>query len=86
MTAHLSIPALDATPAPVRALAPGENPETDDPAEIARDATVPASMSPAVVDGAARSVAMSRRSASILAETFLESGFLGARAWTIRAR
>ena len=54
MTAHLSIPALDATPAPVRALAPGENPETDDPAEIARDATVPASMSPAVVDGLLR--------------------------------
>ena len=54
MTAHLSIPALDATPAPVRALAPGENPETDDAAEIARDATVPASMSSAVVDGLLR--------------------------------
>ena len=54
MTAHLSIPSLDATPAPVRALAPGENPETDDPSEIARDATVPASMSPAIVDGLLR--------------------------------
>ena len=54
MTAHLSIPALDATPAPVRVLAPGENPETDDPAEVARDATVPASMSPAIVEGLLR--------------------------------
>jgi beta-N-acetylhexosaminidase len=54
MTAHLSIPSLDATPAPVRALAPGENPETDDPSEIARDATVPASMSPAIVEGLLR--------------------------------
>ncbi len=54
MTAHLSIPALDATPAPVRVLAPGENPETDDPSEVARDATVPASMSPAIVDGLLR--------------------------------
>jgi beta-N-acetylhexosaminidase len=54
MTAHLSIPALDDTPAPVRALAPGENPETDDPSEVARDATVPASMSPAIVEGLLR--------------------------------
>ena len=54
MTAHLSIPALDATPAPLRVLAPGENPETDDPSEVARDATVPASMSPAIVDGLLR--------------------------------
>ena len=54
MTAHLSIPSLDATPAPVRALAPGENPETDDPSEIARYATVPASMSPAIVEGLLR--------------------------------
>lgn len=54
MTAHLSVPALDATPAPVRALAPGENPETDDAAEIARDATVPASLSPAIVEGLLR--------------------------------
>jgi beta-N-acetylhexosaminidase len=54
MTAHLSIPALDATPAPLRVLAPGENPETDDASEIARDATVPASMSPAIVNGLLR--------------------------------
>jgi beta-N-acetylhexosaminidase len=54
MTAPLSIPKLDATPAPVRELAPGENPETDDPSEIARDATVPASMSPAIVQGLLR--------------------------------
>lgn len=54
MTAHLSIPTLDATPAPVRDLGPGENPFTDDASEIARDATVPASMSPAIVDGLLR--------------------------------
>jgi beta-N-acetylhexosaminidase len=54
MTAHLSLPALDATPAPRRALRPGENPYTDDRAEIARDATVPASMSRAIVDGLLR--------------------------------
>ncbi len=54
MTAHLSVPTFDSTPAPVRDLAPGENPFTDDAAEIARDATVPASMSPAIVDGLLR--------------------------------
>jgi beta-N-acetylhexosaminidase len=54
MTAHLSIPAIDATVAPVRVLEPGENPETDDPSEVARDATVPASMSPPIVEGLLR--------------------------------
>jgi beta-N-acetylhexosaminidase len=54
MMAHLSIPAIDATIAPVRALAPGENPETDDPSEVERDATVPASMSPPIVEGLLR--------------------------------
>ncbi|HEU5251298.1 MAG TPA: glycoside hydrolase family 3 N-terminal domain-containing protein, partial [Thermoanaerobaculia bacterium] len=54
MTAHLSLPAIDATPAPARTLAPGENPYTDDLAEVARDATVPASMSGAVLEGLLR--------------------------------
>ncbi len=54
MTAHLSLPAIDSTPAPRRELAPGENPYTDDPSEVARDATVPASLSPVVVDGLLR--------------------------------
>ncbi|HEV8230954.1 MAG TPA: glycoside hydrolase family 3 N-terminal domain-containing protein, partial [Thermoanaerobaculia bacterium] len=50
MTAHLSLPGIDPTPAPRRALAPGENPYTNDVSEVARDATVPASMSPAIVE------------------------------------
>ncbi|HMA16996.1 MAG TPA: glycoside hydrolase family 3 N-terminal domain-containing protein, partial [Thermoanaerobaculia bacterium] len=54
MTAHLSLPAIDSTPAPARTLVPGENPYTDDPGEVTRGATVPASMSEAVVDGLLR--------------------------------
>jgi beta-glucosidase-like glycosyl hydrolase len=49
MTAHLSIPAVDATPAPLRTPGPGE-----ELSEVARDATVPASMSAAVVSGLLR--------------------------------
>src|SRR4029453_19295614 len=49
MTAHLSIPAIDAPPAPLRTPGPGE-----DLSEVARDATVPASMSAAVVTGLLR--------------------------------
>jgi beta-glucosidase-like glycosyl hydrolase len=54
MTAHLSLPAIDPTPAPARTLAPGENPYTDDLAEVARAATVPASMSGAMLEGLLR--------------------------------
>jgi beta-glucosidase-like glycosyl hydrolase len=54
MIAHLSLPAIDSTPVPLREVAPGENPYTDDRAEDARDATVPASMSSAVVEGLLR--------------------------------
>jgi beta-glucosidase-like glycosyl hydrolase len=54
MTAHLSLPAIDPTRAPVREWAPGENPYTEDVSEVARDATVPASMSAAVVEGLLR--------------------------------
>jgi len=54
MTAHLSLPAIDPSPAPQRTLAPGENPYTDDLSEVARDATVPASLSATVVDGLLR--------------------------------
>ena len=54
MVAHLSLPLLDSTPAPLREVAPGENPYTEDRAEIARDATMPASMSAAVVEGLLR--------------------------------
>jgi beta-N-acetylhexosaminidase len=54
MTGHLSLPAIDATPAPQRPFSPGENPYTQDASEIAREATMPASMSPAAVDGLLR--------------------------------
>ncbi len=48
MTAHLAVPALDATPAPQRLEGLAENPYTHDPAEITPDATLPASLSPVV--------------------------------------
>ncbi len=54
MTGHLSLPAIDPTPAPQRPFSPGENPYTLDPSEVAGDATLPASMSPAAVDGLLR--------------------------------
>lgn len=54
MTAHLSLPALDAAPAPARAEGPRENPYTQEPAEVAQDATVPASLSAAVTQGLLR--------------------------------
>jgi beta-N-acetylhexosaminidase len=54
MTAHLSLPAIDSTPAPQRPFVAGENPYTKDDAEVTRDATVSASMSPAVVEGLLR--------------------------------
>ena len=54
MTAHLSVPELDATPAPPREGAERDNPYTKDLAEVARDATVPASLSAAVTDGLLR--------------------------------
>src|SRR6185436_15784488 len=52
MTGHLSTPALDPTPAPVRADA--ENPYTSDPSEITREGTMPASVSRPVIDGLLR--------------------------------
>ena len=48
MTAHVAVPALDATPAPQRLEGLAENPYTHDPAEITPDATLPASLSPVV--------------------------------------
>src|SRR5512141_1571614 len=44
MTAHLSLPALDAEPAPLRPGGVAENPYTQDAAEAARNATLPASL------------------------------------------
>jgi beta-N-acetylhexosaminidase len=54
MTAHLSLPAIDSTPAPQRPFVAGENPYTKDDTEVTCDATVSASMSPAVVEGLLR--------------------------------
>jgi beta-N-acetylhexosaminidase len=54
MTAHLAVPALDATPAPQRLEGLAENPYTHDPAEITRNATLPASLSPIVTGGLLR--------------------------------
>ena len=54
MTAHLAAPALDPSPAPARPEGVLENPYTQEEAEVARDATVPASLSPAVTTGLLR--------------------------------
>ena len=48
MTAHLSLPALDSESAPARPEGARENPYTQDSADIATSATVPASLSPAI--------------------------------------
>jgi beta-N-acetylhexosaminidase len=54
MSAHLSLPAVDSTPVPRREFQPGENPYTTDASEVARDATLPASMSVPAVEGILR--------------------------------
>ena len=54
MTAHLSVPSLDAEPAPVRPGGVADNPYTLDPAEATRNATLPASLSPKITEGLLR--------------------------------
>jgi beta-N-acetylhexosaminidase len=54
MTAHLSLPLLDATAAPERHSLSRENPYTGEDAEVAARATVPASLSPAITGGLLR--------------------------------
>ena len=54
MVGHLSIPSLDAEPAPPRAGALRDNPYTKDPEEATKNGTVPASLSRAAVDGLLR--------------------------------
>lgn len=54
MVGHLSLPALDATPAPPREGTLRDNPYTKDSAEVTASGTVPSSLSPAIVDGLLR--------------------------------
>jgi beta-N-acetylhexosaminidase len=54
MSAHLSLPAVDSTPVPQREFQPGENPYTTDASEVARNATLPASMSAPAIEGILR--------------------------------
>lgn len=54
MVANLSVPALDATPAPPRSGALRDNPYTTDAAEVTANGTAPASLSPPIVDGLLR--------------------------------
>jgi beta-N-acetylhexosaminidase len=54
MVAHLSVPALDPTPAPVRPEGAAENIYTSDLAEITQNAAMPAALSPKIVDGVLR--------------------------------
>lgn len=54
MTAHLSVPSLDGAMAPVRADGPAANPYTKDPAEVSRNATMPACLSEPVTTGLLR--------------------------------
>src|SRR6185295_4539286 len=54
MTAHLSVPSVDASPAPPRAGGALENPYTRDAVEVATNATVPASLSEPITGGLLR--------------------------------
>ena len=54
MTAHLSVPSVDPSPAPPRAGGALENPYTRDTAEVATNATVPASLSEPITAGLLR--------------------------------
>lgn len=54
MTAHIAVPALDATPAPPRPEGRAENPYARKEADVTRDGTVPASLSPAATEGLLR--------------------------------
>jgi beta-N-acetylhexosaminidase len=54
MTAHVSVPALDPAPIPVRPEGPAENPYTSDLAEITRNGSMPASLSFPITGGLLR--------------------------------
>src|SRR5207245_11219955 len=54
MIAPIALPELDSTPAPPRADRPERNLYTSEKSEVAADATVPASLSPRIVDGLLR--------------------------------
>jgi beta-N-acetylhexosaminidase len=54
MTAHISVPALDSTPIPIRPEGPSENPYTPDVSEVTRNGSLPATLSPAITGGLLR--------------------------------
>ncbi|HKB78599.1 MAG TPA: glycoside hydrolase family 3 protein [Thermoanaerobaculia bacterium] len=54
MIGHLSVPAIDPTPAPVRAFGHGENPYGTAAGEVPRGGTLPATVSSKIVDGLLR--------------------------------
>src|SRR5262249_41876122 len=54
MTAHISVPALDSTPIPIRPEGPAENPYTPDVADVTRNGSLPATLSPAITGGLLR--------------------------------
>ncbi len=54
MTAHIAVPALDATPAPPRPEGRAENAYARKGTDVTRDGTVPASLSPAATEGLLR--------------------------------
>jgi len=54
MMAHLAIPELDSEPVPIRVKKEGDNPYVAGPAEVAHDATLPASLSTRIIEGLLR--------------------------------
>src|SRR6266849_1717565 len=54
MIGHLSIPSIEPTPAPVRSDQHNENPYGTTAAEIPREGTLPATISPKIIDGLLR--------------------------------
>ena len=55
MIGHLSLPSIEPTPAPVRqVMPPNENPYGTRPEEVPHDGTIPATISPRIVDGLLR--------------------------------
>ena len=54
MIGHLAVPSLDRTPVPVRGTGHGDNPWGTTAAEVPKEGTLPATISPAIVTGLLR--------------------------------